>query len=99
VKITEQEVRYVADLANLKLTDQEIGRLSKDLDEILTHMDTLNELDTSAIEPMAQVLYDAEETATLREDLERATLGNEAALANAPLAGSGYYKVPKVIER
>jgi aspartyl-tRNA(Asn)/glutamyl-tRNA(Gln) amidotransferase subunit C len=99
VKITEQEVRYVADLANLKLTDQEIGRLSKDLDEILTHIDTLNELDTSNVEPMAQVLYDSEETATLREDQERAPLGNAAALANAPLAGSGYYKVPKVIER
>jgi aspartyl-tRNA(Asn)/glutamyl-tRNA(Gln) amidotransferase subunit C len=99
VKITEQEVRYVADLANLKLTDQEIGRLSKDLDEILTHIDTLNELDTSQVEPMAQVLYEAEETATLREDQERPCLSNEAALANAPLAGSGYYKVPKVIER
>jgi aspartyl-tRNA(Asn)/glutamyl-tRNA(Gln) amidotransferase subunit C len=99
VKITEQEVRYVADLANLKLTDQEIGRLSKDLDEILAHMDTLNELDTANVKPMTQVLYDAEETATLREDQERPCLGNEAALANAPLAGSGYYKVPKVIER
>jgi aspartyl-tRNA(Asn)/glutamyl-tRNA(Gln) amidotransferase subunit C len=99
VKITEQEVRYVADLANLKLTDQEIVRLSKDLDEILTHMDTLNELDTSNVEPMAQVLYDADETATLRQDRERPTLDNETALANAPLAGAGYYKVPKVIER
>ena len=66
MKITEQEVRYVADLANLRLTDQEIGRLSKDLDEILTHIDTLNEVDTSQVEPMAQVLYDAEATATLR---------------------------------
>lgn len=99
MKITEKEVRYVADLANLQLSDQEIGRLAKDLDEILTHIDTLNELDTSRVEPMAQVLYDAAETATLRDDIERACLGNEAALANAPLAGNGYYKVPKVIER
>lgn len=99
MKITEQEVRYVADLANLKLTDPEIVRLSKDLDEILTHIDTLNELDTSNVQPMAQVLYEAEETATLREDRERPPIGNEAALANAPLAGGGYYKVPKVIER
>ena len=99
MKITEQEVRYVADLANLKLTEQEIGRLSKDLDEILTHIDTLNELDTSNVQPMAQVLYEAEETATLRQDRERPGIGNEAALANAPLAGAGYYKVPKVIER
>ncbi len=99
MKITEKEVRYVADLANLQLSEQEIGRLSKDLDEILSHMDKLNEVDTSKVEPMAQVLYDGEETATLREDQERQPLGNANALANAPLAGSGYYKVPKVIER
>ncbi len=99
MKITEPEVRYVADLANLKLTDSEIARLSKDLDEILTHIDTLNELDTSNIQPMAQVLFEAEETATLREDRERTPLANADALANAPLAGAGYYKVPKVIER
>jgi aspartyl-tRNA(Asn)/glutamyl-tRNA(Gln) amidotransferase subunit C len=99
VKITEAEVRYVAGLANLMLTDSEIARLRKDMDEILTHMDTLSELDTSAVEPMAQVLYQSEDTATLREDQPIPPLGNEAALANAPLAGAGYYKVPKVIER
>ena len=99
MKITEQEVRYVADLANLKLTDEEVSRLRADLDEILGHMDKLNALDTDQVEPMAQVLYDAEETATLREDVERAVLTNEAALANAPMAGAGCFKVPKVIER
>jgi aspartyl-tRNA(Asn)/glutamyl-tRNA(Gln) amidotransferase subunit C len=99
VKITEPEVRYVADLANLKLTDSEIARLRKDMDEILTHMDALSELDTSAVEPMAQVLYQSEGTATLREDQPIPPLGNEIALTNAPLAGAGYYKVPKVIER
>lgn len=99
MKITEAEVRSVADLANLKLTDAEIARLAKDMDEILTHMDALSELDTSAVEPMAQVLYQSEETATLRADQPVPPLGNEAALANAPLAGAGYYKVPKVIER
>jgi aspartyl-tRNA(Asn)/glutamyl-tRNA(Gln) amidotransferase subunit C len=99
VKITETEVRDVAGLANLELTDAEVGRMARELDEILTHIETLKELDTSGVEPMAQVLYDAGETATLRLDVERETLGNEAALANAPLAGSGYYKVPRVIER
>ncbi len=99
MKITEPEVRYVAGLANLKLTDSEITRLAKDMDDILTHMDALSELDTSAVEPMAQVLYQSEETATLREDQPVPPLGNEIALANAPLAGAGYYKVPKVIER
>lgn len=99
MKISEQEVRYVADLANLKLTDEEIGRFARDMDDILTHMDKLNELDTSEVEPMAQVLYDAEDTATLREDRERATLDVEAVLENAPQSGAGYFKVPKVIER
>ena len=99
MKITEREVRYVAGLANLRLTDEDVGRLRADMDEILAHMDKLNELDTSQVEPMAQVLYDAEETATLREDTERPVLGGETAMANAPLTGAGYFKVPKVIER
>lgn len=99
MKITEKEVRYVAGLANLRLTDTEISRMVHDLDEILTHMDKLNELDTTHVEPMAQVLYDAEETATLRENRERPTIPNAEALANAPLAGAGYFKVPRVIEK
>jgi aspartyl-tRNA(Asn)/glutamyl-tRNA(Gln) amidotransferase subunit C len=99
VKISEQEVRYVADLANLELTGDEIHRLARELDEILTHIDTLNELDTNGVEPMSQVLSPAGETATLREDRESPCLGNELALRNAPLAGAGYFKVPKVIER
>jgi len=99
MKLTEDEVRYVADLANLRLTSEETRRMSADLEAILTHIETLNELDTSDVPPMAQVLYEAEETATLRDDVERPGLGTETALANAPLAGSGYFKVPKVIER
>ena len=81
------------------LTEEEIARFSEDLGNILTYMEKLGELDTSKVEPMAQVLYDAGETATLREDCERPTLGSETALANAPQPGPGYYKVPKVIER
>lgn len=99
MKITEKEVRYVADLANLKLTDGEVERFGADLDEILEHMDKLKEIDTSGVEPMAQVLFDTEETATLRADVPRPPLSNEAALANAPQPGAGYFKVPKVIER
>jgi len=99
VKITENEVRYVADLANLRLTDAEVGRLRADLDGILEHVDKLKEIDTSNVEPMAQVLYAAEETATLRADEPVPPLGNQAAMANAPQPGAGYFKVPKVIER
>lgn len=99
MKITEQEVRRVADLANLALRDDEVARMVQDLDGILTHIDKLNELDTSGVEPMAQVLFDAEETATLREDRERPSLTNGDAVGNAPVTSGGYYKVPRVIER
>jgi len=99
LKITEDEVRYVAELANLKLSDSEVQKFQADLDEILVHIDRLNDIDTSQVEPMSQVLYDAEETATLRPDRERPGLGTQLALANAPLAGAGYFKVPEVIKR
>ena len=99
MKITEQEVRRVADLANLALRDDEVARMALDLSGILTHIDKLNELDTSNVEPMAQVLFDAEETATLREDQERPTLTNAEAVGNATVTSGGYYKVPRVIER
>ncbi len=99
MKITEQEVQRVAELANLALTEEETAQLAHDLSGILTHMDKLNELDTSGVEPMSQVLEEMDESEALREDIERPPLGNEAALANAPLSGGGYFKVPKVIER
>lgn len=99
MKITAAEVRHVAELANLALTPEEVGRMVHDLDGILTHMDKLNELDTDGVEPMAQFLAGTEPLATLRDDAAGATLSNEAALANAPLAGAGCFKVPKVIER
>jgi aspartyl-tRNA(Asn)/glutamyl-tRNA(Gln) amidotransferase subunit C len=98
VKITEDEVRYVAALANLSLTAEEVVKLRRDLDGILEHMDTLNAVDVEGVEPMAQVLLPGEGDA-LREDTPQPTLGNEAALANAPQSGAGYFKVPKVIER
>jgi aspartyl-tRNA(Asn)/glutamyl-tRNA(Gln) amidotransferase subunit C len=99
VKITEQEVRRVAELANLALREEEISRMALDLDGILEHIDKLNELDTTNVEPMAQVLFEAEETATLREDRERQPLSNADAVANAAITSGGYYKVPRVIER
>ena len=99
MKITDTEVRYVANLANLNLTEPEIERMVHDLGSILEHMDRLAGIDTEGVEPMSQVLYDAEETATLRPDVERASLDNAVALANAPARGNGYFKVPKVIER
>ncbi len=99
MKITEKEVRYVADLANLALTEDEVRRYCADLDEILAYVDKLNELDTSKVEPMAQVLYQADPGGTLRADEVRPSFSSEVALANAPLSGAGQFKVPKVVER
>jgi aspartyl-tRNA(Asn)/glutamyl-tRNA(Gln) amidotransferase subunit C len=99
LNLSEKEVRYVADLANLQLSEEEVNRMMRDLGSILTHIEQLNELDTANVSAMAQVLFEEDEIATLREDLPRQTLSNPEALANAPTRGAGYYKVPKVIER
>jgi aspartyl-tRNA(Asn)/glutamyl-tRNA(Gln) amidotransferase subunit C len=97
--ITETDVRYVAALANLELSEQETSQLAADMDSILAYVGKLNELDTAAVEPMAQVLYDAPPDLTFREDSERAGFGQEKSLANAPESGAGQFKVAKVIER
>jgi aspartyl-tRNA(Asn)/glutamyl-tRNA(Gln) amidotransferase subunit C len=99
MRLTEKDVQYVAALANLKLTDAEVGRMMQDLDGILAQMDALAGIDTSDVAPMAQVLFEADDAATLRADVERTPLGNELALQNAPVSGNGYFKVPRVIER
>ena len=112
MKVTEKDVSYVADLANLELTGEERTRMVRDLNSILGYVDMLNRLDTSNVEPMAQVSgrY-ATSTSQAgserfghasREDVLfglRPSLSNEEALANAPDAGEHFFRVPKVIER
>ena len=61
-------------------------------------MDKLNEIDVTGVEPMAQVLFDAEETATCAPTYQSRRWAMRLALANAPQPGAGYFKVPKVIE-
>ena len=99
MNLSEKEVRYVADLANLRLSDDEVVKMRRDMGEILTYIERLNELDTREVAPMAQVLFDADETATLREDIPHKPLSNEEATCNAAAGGSGYFKVPRVIDR
>ena len=99
MKLTEDQVRYVADLANLALSEEETAHFSDELSNILTYIDKLNELKTDDVEPMAQVVFEAGETATMREDQAGPTLSSEEALANAPLSGAGQFKVPRVIEK
>jgi aspartyl-tRNA(Asn)/glutamyl-tRNA(Gln) amidotransferase subunit C len=96
-----EDVRKVAKLANLDLTEEETARMARDMAGVLTHMEQLSELNTDNVPPMAQVLFAAPPTAGLRKDEVRhqTLLGTQEALANAPLSGAGHFKVPKVIER
>src|SRR5437763_4483027 len=112
LKVTEQDVAYVADLANLELTSEERTGMLRDLNSILDYIDRLNELDTSDVPPMAQVSdrYGVDQAKqgserfayASREDvLEglRKSLPHDDALANAPDADEHFFRVPKVIER
>jgi aspartyl-tRNA(Asn)/glutamyl-tRNA(Gln) amidotransferase subunit C len=109
MKVTDKDVQYVEDLANLELTREERQRMVKDLNSILGYIDRLNELDTSNVEPMAQVSsrYGLDATKqgserfsyALREDDVRPSLDHEAAMQNAPQTDGTFFKVPKVIER
>ena len=110
--VTEKDVAYVADLANLDLRDEERSAMLRDLNSILDYIDRLNELDTSDVPPMAQVSdrYGVGEgkqgserfAYASREDvLEglRKSLPHNEALANAPDADEDFFRVPKVIAR
>jgi aspartyl-tRNA(Asn)/glutamyl-tRNA(Gln) amidotransferase subunit C len=103
MKITDKDVAYVADLANLELTAQERERMAKDLNSILDYIDRLNELETTNVPPMAQSLAasssSGEGTSSWREDELRPCLPREDALKNAPDTDGSFFKVPKVIEK
>jgi len=112
MKVAEKDVTYVAELGNLELSAEESARMVRDLNSILGYVDSLNELDTSDVPPMAQVSdrYGVDQSKTgsgrftyaAREDVHeglRKSLPHEAALANAPEADGTFFKVPKVIER
>ena len=104
VGVTVEDVRRVAELANLELTAEEEPRMQRDLNAILGHIAQLNQLDTSGIPAMAQVREmlgsDADATgACLRADLVRPSLDRAVVLAEAPESDGLFFKVPKVIER
>jgi aspartyl-tRNA(Asn)/glutamyl-tRNA(Gln) amidotransferase subunit C len=104
MKVTEKDVAYVAELANLELTAQERQRMLKDLNSILDYIDRLNELDTSDVLPMAQISAAAMEASSTsaqasREDILVPSLPHSEAMKNAPESDGEFFKVPKVIEK
>ena len=112
MKVTEKVVAYVAGLANLELSEAERERMVRDLNSILGYVDSLNELETTNVPPMAQVsdrfgLDDSKQGSdrfayASRPDAHeglRKSLPHDVALANAPDTEGTFFKVPKVIER
>jgi aspartyl-tRNA(Asn)/glutamyl-tRNA(Gln) amidotransferase subunit C len=100
MKITREDVLRVADLAYLDLTETELETYRRQIDEILEYIGKLNELDTSSVEPMAQVLTsDQAADATMREDIIVHCAIASDVLRQAPDPEPPYFRVPKVIER
>ena len=94
-KISEEDVRYVAGLARLNISEGEMGAFTLQLNSILSYMDKLNELDTSGVEPMSHVI---DLCNAFREDAARVSFHQEVTLENAPEKERGFFKVPRIIE-
>ena len=95
MRITKEEVRHVAALARLTLTDTEQDEMVEHFDKILTYVDKLGELDTDKVEPTAHAV---EVSAPLREDRVTNQADADALLANAPSTKTNFFRVPKIIE-
>ncbi len=95
-KIDPDKVRYIAHLARLKLTDEEIARFGAQLGGILEYVEKLNEVDVTGVEPTAHPL---DVFNVLADDVPVAPIGADKALANAPSPVPPYFKVPKVLDQ
>jgi len=95
VEITKQEVEKVAKLARLEVTEGEQAAFAKQLSQILTHVETLKQYDTTGVEPTATVLGQVN---VFRRDSVRPSLPVDRAVDNAPESADGFFIVPKIIE-
>jgi len=95
LKLSAQDVEYVAKLARLEVAETEKEKLTAELNDILLYIDKLNELDTAGVAPMTHAIA---VTNAFREDTVLESLGSERALANAPDARGEFFRVPKVID-
>jgi aspartyl-tRNA(Asn)/glutamyl-tRNA(Gln) amidotransferase subunit C len=102
--VSVDDVRRVAELANLELTEEEVPRMQHDLNAVLGYIAQLNEVDTTGVEPMAQVgdvlgVTNLGDGAALRLDAVRPSVDRRGVMASAPETDGRFFKVPKVIER
>lgn len=94
MSVTINDVEHVAALARLSFSDEEKVKLTEQLNTILTYMEELNTLDTSAVEPLSHVI---ELQNVFRDDQRQPCISREEALQNAPVKSEKFFKVPKVI--
>ena len=92
------DVRQVAKLAHLEISDAEVELYTPQMADIVKYIEQLNELDTDNVEPMLGGLTaEGEATQTIREDEVVPSLGQKAALDQAPSSVAGHFQVPKVL--
>jgi aspartyl-tRNA(Asn)/glutamyl-tRNA(Gln) amidotransferase subunit C len=94
-KISAEQVRKVAKLARLELTDAEVEEFTGQLGAILEYVEKMNELDTTDVEPLAHCLPI---TNVFRTDEVHESLGTEKTLANAPQQDGSFFIVPKILD-
>ena len=95
MNISKDIIIHVAALARLKLSEDEIDRLKIDMENIINHVNKLNELDISNVEPTAHIMSIKN---VLREDVVEESINREELLKNAPSKEDGCFKVPKIVE-
>lgn len=99
-RVTVEDVGRVAELAHLELDPDEAARMVHDLNAILDYVAELNELDTSGVQPLAQIGELSESgTGVLRPDVTTPSLDRATVMRQAPESDGVFFKVPKVIER
>jgi len=95
MRIKAEEIKYVANLARINLSEKETTLFSEQLNNILRYIEKLNQLDTKNVEPMSHAL---DMSNVFRQDAIKKSLDREDALKNAPSSKDGFFVVPKVIE-
>jgi aspartyl-tRNA(Asn)/glutamyl-tRNA(Gln) amidotransferase subunit C len=95
MKLTRAEIEHVAWLARLELADEEKDRLTDQLNEIMVHFETLQQLDTEGVEPTSHSIPVQN---VFRVDASGPSLSADSATSNAPESRDGYFVVPQVVE-
>jgi len=94
MSVSRKDVEHIAELARLKFNDEELENFTNQLNEILTYVDKLNELNTENVEPLSHPI---ENNNVFRDDKVKPSVSKEEALKNAPEKDENFFRVPKVI--